>query len=109
MEVGIVAALAYWGVHTGRSSGQRLLLGLGAPTAGFAFWGGVDFRRAGRLAELLRLAQELGVSSVAALAWYGAGRPIAAGALAGLSILYHALVYASGGRLLEHARVQPPR
>lgn len=103
MEIGIVAALAYWGVHTGGSTGAKILLGLGAPAAGFGFWGAVDFHSAGRLAESLRLVQEIGVSFIAAAAWFGAGRPIAAVMLAALSIVYHALVYATGRRLLEQA------
>jgi Protein of unknown function (DUF2568) len=109
MEIGIVAALAYWGVHTGGSTGAKILLGLGAPAVGFGFWGAVDFHSAGRLAESLRLVQELGVSLLAAVAWFGAERPIAAGALAAISIVYHALVYATGGRLLEPAQLHPTR
>ena len=100
LEVGVVAALAYWGAHTGESTAAKLLLGIGAPVVGFGFWGAVDFHRF-RHAELLRLAQELAVSGVAAAAWYASGAHGLAIALAGLSIAYHALVYASGARLLD--------
>jgi hypothetical protein len=68
---------------------------------GFGFWGALDFRGAGRFAEPLRLAQEIVVSLLAALAWYGAGRPVLGIALAVLSVVYHALVYLSGARLLQ--------
>jgi Protein of unknown function (DUF2568) len=100
METGVVAGLAYWGVHTGGSTGTKLLLGIGAPAAGFGFWGAVDFRRAGRLAEPLRLVQELLVSGLAAFALYAAGQAALAAGLGAVSIVYHTLVYASGGRLL---------
>ncbi len=107
MEIGLVAGFAYWGVHTGGSVGGKLLLGAGAPILAFGFWGAIDFHQVGRLAEPLRLVQELGVSLLAAAAWYVAGRRDAGIALAVLSILYHVLVYASGGRLLRDT--QPSR
>jgi Protein of unknown function (DUF2568) len=105
METGVVVALAYWGVHTGDSTAAKVGLGIGAPVVGFGFWGVVDFRGAGRLAEPARLVQELVVSGLAAAAWYAAGRHIAGIALAGLSLVYHASVYATGHRLLEPKRV----
>jgi hypothetical protein len=108
MEAGVVAALAYWGVHTGDGAGMKLALGLGAPALGFGFWGVVDFHQAGRLAEPLRLIQELVVSGIAALAAYAAGLPVAGIALAALSLVYHGLVYAAGARLLEPAPSPPP-
>ena len=80
-----------------------VVLGLGAPVLGFGFWAAVDFHQAGRLAEPLRLIQELAVSGVAALVVYAAGLPVAGIALAALSLVYHALVYASGARLLKPA------
>jgi Protein of unknown function (DUF2568) len=103
METGVVVALAYWGIHTGATTLAKVLLGLGAPVAGFGFWGLVDFRGAGRAAEPLRLVQELALSGLAALAWYAAGQQVLGIALAALSLLYHALVYASGHRLLDPA------
>lgn len=107
MEVGIVAALAYWGVHTGGSTSAKVILGIAAPAVGFGFWGAVDFHQAGRLAEPLRLVQELAISLLAALAWYAAGSQILGLSLGALSILYHALLYPTGGRLLK-PRPQPP-
>jgi Protein of unknown function (DUF2568) len=104
METGIVAGLAYWGVCTGDSIGAKLLLGIAAPVIGFGFWGAVDFHQAGRVAEPLRLVQELVVSLLAALALAATGRPILGAALAALSVVYHVLVYASGGRLLKSPR-----
>ena len=103
MEVGIVGGLAYWGVHSGGSTGTKILYGIGAPAIGFGFWGAVDFHQAGRFAEAARYMQELAVCALAALAWYAAGRHGLAVALGLLSIVYHALVYASGARLLKAA------
>ena len=101
METGVVVALAMWGFHAGGGTGTEILLAIGAPLVGFGFWGAVDFRQAGRLAEPLRLVQELAVSGLAAVAWYAAGEHALAWALGLLSLGYHALVYATGGRLLE--------
>lgn len=101
MEIGVVAAFAYWGVHSGATTAGRILLGFAAPALGFGFWGAIDFRGAGRFAEPLRLMQELAVSSLAGLAWYSSGRPVAGAALVGVSVAYHTAVYATGQRLLE--------
>ena len=109
MEVGIVAALADWGWHLGGSGGTRALLAIAAPLVGFGFWGAVDFRRAGRLAEPLRLVQELAVSGLAALAWWVAGTHALGLSLAGLSVVYHAAVYASGARLLKERATETPQ
>jgi hypothetical protein len=103
LEAGMVLGLAYWGLQAGDGAGAKLLLGAGAPLLGFGFWGAVDFRQAGRLAEPLRLTQELVISALAAAALYAAGRPALGIALAVLSIVYHGLVYASGARLLAPA------
>lgn len=103
METGIVVALGFWGYHVGPGAGAKIALMIGVPLVGFGFWGAVDFRRAGRFAEPLRLAQELVVSGLAAAAWYAAGQQALGIALAGLSLLYHLLVYASGARLLSYS------
>ncbi len=104
MEVGLVGALAYWGAHTGTSTTSSVLLALAAPAVGFGIWGALDFRFAGRYAEALRLAEELVLSGLAAAALYAAGRHVLGLGLAALSVVYHLLVYATGGRLLKHAR-----
>lgn len=102
MEIGIVAAFAYWGAHTPSSDGLKVLLGVGAPVIGFGVWGAVDFRDAGRHAEQLRLTEELAISLLAATALYITGEHAAGVALGALSIIYHALVYATGATLLKH-------
>jgi Protein of unknown function (DUF2568) len=101
MEAGIVVGLAYWGAHAGDTTAGRIVLGILAPLVGFGLWGAVDFRQAGRLAEPLRLLQELVISGLAAIALYAAGQHALGVALAALSVGYHALVYLAGGRLLQ--------
>lgn len=100
MEGGIVAALAYWGAHAPGSTGASVALAIAAPVLGFGIWGAIDFRRAGRYAEPLRLAQELVISLGAAAALYATGQHSLGVALGSLSIAYHALVYATGATLL---------
>jgi hypothetical protein len=102
VEVGVVVALADWGVHTGEGTAAKIVLGVAAPLVGFGFWGAVDFHRF-RLAEPLCLIQELAISGLAAVAWYAAARHILGILLGALSIADHALVYASGQRLLKIA------
>ncbi len=102
MELGIVLAFGYWGVHTGTTTLAKIALGIGAPLIGFGIWGAVDFHQAGHLAEPLRLTEELIISGLAAAALYLAGQPILGAALVVDSAVYHPLVYASGGRLLKH-------
>lgn len=101
MEVGVVGAFAFWGYHTGGQLGTKILLGIAAPLLGFGFWGAVDFHRAGRFSEPLRLVEELLISGLAAFAFYAAGQPLLGWVLALLSIGYHILVYLSGERLLK--------
>lgn len=101
MEAAIIAALAMWGYHVGPHTVGKLVLALAAPAIGFGVWGAVDFRQAGRFAEALRLAEELAVSGLAALAWYAAGQHAPGAALAIVSLAYHGLVYLGGGRLLK--------
>jgi len=101
MELGIVAGLAYWGYRTGVTDLARLWLAAVAPTVVFAFWGLVDFAQLGRIAEPLRLAQELAISALAVLAVYRVGLPWFGAALLGVSIAHHGLVYALDERLLK--------
>jgi hypothetical protein len=101
MEAAILAALAMWGYHAGPDTASKPVLALAAPAIGFGVWGAVDFRRAGRFAEALRLVQELAISWLAAAAWYAAGQHAPGAALAIGSLAYHGLVYLGGGRLLK--------
>ena len=101
METGVVVGLAYWGYQTGSGTIAKVALAVGAPVLGFGFWGAVDFHQTGRAAEPLRLVQELVISGLVALAVWSAGQPFLGLLLAVISVVYHALVYATGGRLLK--------
>lgn len=103
MEMGIVLALAYWGYQIGSNTGTKILFGIIAPLIGFGIWGTIDFHQSGNMAEPLRLIEELIISGLAALALFVAGQHTLGWTLGLLSIVYHALVYISGGRLLKHA------
>ena len=101
LETGVVVALGFWGYHDGGGTAARIGLMVAAPALGFGLWGAVDFHQAGRLAEPLRLVQELAISGVATAAWYLAGYHGFGIALGALSLVYHLLVYATGSRLLK--------
>jgi len=68
MEFAIVLGFAYWGYRTGGTTAGKIGLAIAAPAVGFGFWGLVDFRQAGKAAEVLRLLQELLLSGSAAAA-----------------------------------------
>ncbi|NOH02728.1 MAG: YrdB family protein [Chloroflexi bacterium] len=102
MELGIVIALGYWGYSVGNSTAMKIFLAIAVPLIVFGFWGLVDFRNTGSLAEPLRLIQELVITGLAAVAWYVAGAQAWGWALGLLSIVHHILVYLFGGTLLKH-------
>jgi Protein of unknown function (DUF2568) len=102
METGIVVALGYWGYHAGGNSSVKVLFGVGAPLLAFGFWGLVDFRQAGRMAEWLRLFQELIISGLAAVALYVSSQHLLGWTLGMVSVIHHVLVYLLGETLLKH-------
>jgi hypothetical protein len=101
MQLGVVLAVGYWSYHASQRALAKAALGVLAPVLVFGFWDMVDFHRAGRMAEPLRLLQELLISGLAAVALVVAGLPALGWALALTSIAHHALVYALGERLLK--------
>lgn len=101
MELGIIAALAYWGYQAGYSRLTAIGLAILLPLIGFGFWALVDFRKAGSLAEVLRLIQGLAISEVAVWSLFTAGAPLAGSILGLISIVHHILVYVLGGTLLK--------
>ena len=101
METGVVVGLAYWGWQTASGATAKVGLAIAAPLVGFGFWGLVDFRQAGRAAEPLRLVQELAISGLVALALWSVGQFVLGLLLALISVVYHALVYGTGDRLLK--------
>jgi hypothetical protein len=102
MEAGIVLAFGYWGFHTGSNKTIHILLGILTPLLVFGFWGLVDFHNAGKLSEFYRLLQELVISLLAAFAIYKKGAVPFGISLAIVSLLYHALVYLNGDRILRN-------
>ncbi|MBD0675686.1 hypothetical protein BU198_34580 [Streptomyces sp. CBMA156] len=91
LELGLLAALGYWGFGTGSGLGPRLLLGLGAPALAAVLWG--LFLAAGGPAFRLPLAAEIVVKllvlGTGALALHATGRtPLAVvyGALVAISV-----------------------
>jgi len=101
MEMGVVVGLAYWAYHLGVSPVQRWTMAILVPTIVFGFWGAVDFRRCGKYAEWLRLAQELVISLLVAIALYRVGQRTLGWALAIVAVVHHAMVYSLGERLLK--------
>ena len=101
MEFGIVAAMGYWGYHAGTSFIIKILLAIMAPLIVFGIWGLVDFHQAGRLAEPLRLVQELLICGLVVAALYTAGQPAFAWAFGLIAIAQHGLVYLLGDTLLK--------
>ncbi len=108
MEIGVVAGLAFWGYETGGNASTKVLLAVGAPLVGFGVWGAIDFRWMRRLAEPLRLVEELAISALAALGLITIGQATLGWALAMTSVGYHALVYLTGHRLLARSQNAPP-
>ena len=102
MESGIVLAFGYWGFHTGNNNIAHVLLGIFTPLIAFGVWGFVDFHNAGKLSEFYRLLQELFISLLAAIAVYLKGALVFGISLAILSLVYHALVYLNGDRILKN-------
>lgn len=101
IELGIVAALGYWGFETGQSPIGKMALGIGAPLLAFGIWGFVSPRKGPAVNELMRLIEELAISGLAAVALYATGKHTLGYAFGLATIINHALVYVLGGRLLK--------
>jgi hypothetical protein len=101
MEFGIVLGFAWWGYFVGATIVSKILIAIGAPVVVFSFWGFIDFHQTGRMAESLRLIQEMLISGLAAFVLYLAGKPIFGWTLAALSIVHHIMVYVLGEKLLK--------
>ena len=76
LELCALAALGYWGFHTGRGTLAKLGLGLGAPLLAAVVWGlFVAPKAAVVVPRAVHLALEVAVFGLAALALYAAGQP----------------------------------
>lgn len=75
LELGILAALGYWGFQSGSSTWMKWVLGLGAPLLAAVVWGTfVAPKAAVELSASLHLLVELAVFGLAILALYRAGQ-----------------------------------
>ena len=107
LELGALAALAYWGFHTGSGLGMKLLLGAGAPLLGAVLWG--VFRVPNdpgpavvAIAGPLRLALELGFFALSVAALYAAGQPTLALAFGLVILANYAVMFDHVLWLLNH-------
>ncbi|MFC5662742.1 YrdB family protein [Kitasatospora misakiensis] len=92
LELGLLAALCYWGFKTGSGTVTRILLGVGAPALAALTWG--LFLAAGGptfpLPTAAQIALKLVVFAIGALALHAAGRTtlgLVFGALALISVV----------------------
>jgi len=97
LELGVLAALGYWGVRSGRSRAARMALGIGGPLVAALVW--ITLGAPGAPLELrdpLHLLLELVFFGSAALSLGHAGRPGPAWSLAALAAANRALMYVWG-------------
>jgi Protein of unknown function (DUF2568) len=97
LELCMLAALAYWGAQAAGSTAGDVLLAVAAPLAAAVVWGAFAAPRAPRrLQRGPRLALELGVFAVAAVALAAAGATVLAVVFAGAVVVNAALLAALG-------------
>jgi Protein of unknown function (DUF2568) len=101
MELGIVAAMGYWGFQAGSSIIMKIILCIIIPSVVFGFWGFFDFRKTGVISEPLRLVQELVISGLAVWALYVSGQHLLGWILGVISIIHHILIYLLGETLIK--------
>ncbi|MCG6492806.1 YrdB family protein [Kitasatospora sp. A2-31] len=98
LELGLLAALCYWGFRTGSGPLIRVLLGIGAPAAAALTWG--LFLAAGGPTVRLPLAAEivvkLAVFAIGALALHAAGRSTLALVFGAVALVSVAVEYTAG-------------
>jgi hypothetical protein len=93
LELATLAALAYWGFHTGTSLPVDLLLGVGAPLAAAAVWGMFAAPRSDRrLSGAALTAVQLTVLGAGAVALAAAGQTLLAVAFAAVIVVNAALL-----------------
>jgi uncharacterized protein DUF2568 len=96
LELGALAALAFWGFHE-HSGAAAWLWGLGAPVAAAALWGAVVAPKAAfTVSAPVRFAAELAVFAAAVVALAAAGRTLLAILLGALWAANRAMLTAAG-------------
>ncbi|MUV58706.1 Protein of unknown function [Halogeometricum rufum] len=97
LEMGALAALAYWGVRTGDGLPAQVGLGLGAPLLAAVVWGLFVAPKARfTLAPVARLGVGLGVFAAAAAALVVSGFPTLGVAYGAVALVNSVWVYANG-------------
>ena len=93
LELCALAALGYWGFHTGRGTLAKVGLGLGAPLLAAVVWGlFVAPKATVTVPGPVHLALEVAVFGLAAVALHAAGQPRLALAFALVVVLNRVLI-----------------
>jgi hypothetical protein len=96
IELCMLAAFAFWGIHTGDGLGGKIALGLGAPLLAAIGWGIFLAPRAVSLSQPVHVLLAGAVFLSASLALAASGRPALAWILFLAYVLNQALVFAWG-------------
>lgn len=97
LELGVLAALAYWGFQTGQGALARIGLGIGAPLLAVVVWGLFGAPKAvWPLEGPWRLLLQVVFFGSAAVALFAAGQRVVGMVFALVFVLNCALVYALG-------------
>jgi hypothetical protein len=98
LELCALAALAYWGWHTGGSTLVKIVLAVAAPLAAAAVWGRfASPNTRGRVAEPVRIAAQAATFGAAVAALLAAGRPVLAAVSAVAAAVNAMLLRVLGG------------
>lgn len=93
LELGMLAAFAYWGSHVGASRLAHVTTAIVTPVGVALVWGMVLSPKApAKLSSILRLVLSLPVFLIAALALYASGLPQAAIVFAGIATINTAIL-----------------
>ena len=78
LELGMLAAFAYWGFRIGGSLWLKLLLGIGVPLVAFALWGLLLSSAGGgqRISSTVGVLVSVGLFYLAVLALFHAQQPV---------------------------------
>ena len=88
LELGVLAALGYWGFQTGQGTISRIALGIGAPAVAIVVWSLFGSPQAmWHLDGIFRLLLELAFFGSAAVALFAAGQHVLGEAFALLFVL----------------------
>ena len=94
LELGMLAALGYWGFHTGESSISRISLGLGAPLLAATVWGiFLSPKATVKVPRVIKFILQVIVFGAAVAALFAADRPTWAWVFGLLVILNKILLY----------------